>query len=85
MRKDIKDNRNMKIGSIDERLNGQTIIYDKLGAKIGEIRPENNRLVAYDKLGRRLAYWDENNDTTWEPNGRKMAKGNVLLGLFFPG
>ena len=53
MRKDIKDNRNMKIGSIDERLNGQTIIYDKLGAKIGEIRPENNRLVAYDKLGKR--------------------------------
>ena len=85
MRQDLKDNRNQKIGSIDTQLNGKSIIYNKVGAKIGEIRPNGHRLEAFDKVGKKIAYWDENNDTTFEPNGRRIDKGNLLVGLFFQG
>ncbi len=83
MRQDLKNNRNQKIGSIDTQLNGKSIIYNKMGAKIGEIRPNGHRLIAFDKLGRKMAFWDENTDITYEPNGRKIAKGNLLVGLYF--
>lgn len=85
MREDIKDNRNQKIGSIDSQLNGRSTIYNKMGSRIGEIRPNGHRLEAFDKTGRKIAYWDENNDTTYEPNGRKIDKGNLLIGMFFQG
>ena len=83
MRKDIKNNRNQKIGSIDTQLNGRSVIYNKVGSKIGELRPEGSKLVAYDKSGRRMAYWDERSDTSFESNGRRISKGNVLMDLFF--
>ncbi len=83
MREEIKDNRNMRIGYIDKQLNGQVTIFDKNGVRIGEIRPYGHRLEAYDKTGRKLAYWDETNDTTFENNGRKIAKGNLLIGMYF--
>ena len=85
MREDIKDNRNQKIGSIDSQPNGRSTIYNKMGSRIGEIRPNGHRLEAFDKTGRKIAYWDENNDTTYEPNGRKIDKGNLLIGMFFQG
>ena len=85
MREDIKDKRNQKIGSIDSQLNGRSTIYNKMGSRIGEIRPNGHRLEAFDKTGRKIAYWDENNDTTYEPNGRKIDKGNLLIGMFFQG
>ena len=85
MREDIKDSRKQKIGSIDTQLNGKSTIYNKMGSKLGEIRPEGRRLVAYDKMGRKMAYWDETNDTTFEPNGRKISKGNLLVGMYFEG
>ncbi len=83
MREDIKNSRNQKIGSIDKQLNGRITIYDKIGSRIGEIKPEGHKLVAYDKASRRIAYWDENNDTTFEPNGRRISKGNILIGMYF--
>ncbi|SCY30719.1 hypothetical protein SAMN02910370_02064 [Lachnospiraceae bacterium XPB1003] len=85
MRQDLKDSRNQKIGSIDSQLNGRSTIYNKVGSKIGELRPNGHRLEAFDKVGRKIAYWDENTDTTFEPNGRKIGKGNMLVGLFFQG
>ncbi len=85
MRQDLKDSRNQKIGSIDTQLNGRTTIYNKMGVRIGEIRPSGHRLEAFDKIGKKIAYWDETNDTTYEPNGRKMGKGNMLIDLFFQG
>ena len=83
MREDIRDSKRNKIGSIDTQLNGKSTIYNKMGLKIGEIRPSGHRLEAFDKLGRKMAYWDESNDTTYDCLGRKMAKGNVLVMLYF--
>ena len=83
MRKDIKDNKNKKIGSIDTQLNGRSTIYNKEGNRIGEIRPDGNRLVAYDKHGKKIAYWQERDDTTYTPNARKIAKGNLLIEMYF--
>ena len=83
MRKDLKNSKNQKIGSIDTQLNGKSTIYDKMGTKLGEIRPNGHRLEAFNKLGRKIAYWDENFDTTFEPSGRRIAKGNLLVGMFF--
>jgi len=68
-----------------EKPNGRSTIYNKMGSRIGEIRPNGHRLEAFDKTGRKIAYWDENNDTTYEPNGRKIDKGNLLIGMFFQG
>ena len=74
----------MKIGYIDSQLNGQSRIFNKSGVKIGELRPDGHRLNAYDKSGRKIAYWDENLDITFEvPSQRKLGKGNMLVSLFF--
>ena len=83
MREDIRDSRRNKIGSIDTQLNGRSTIYNKNGVKIGELRPSGHRLEAYDKVGKKIAYWDETNDTSYEANGRKITKGNILVSLFF--
>ena len=83
MREDIRDSRRNKIGSIDTQLNGKSTIYNKMGVKIGEIRPNGRKLEAFDKLGRKMAYWDETNDTTYDRMGKKITKGNILVGLFF--
>ena len=83
MRETIKDNRGMKIGSYESFLNGKTIVYDKNGAKLGEIRPEGSFLVAYNKNGIKMAKWNEKDDCTYDKNNRKLGKGNMLLGMFF--
>ena len=84
MREDIKDNRNMRIGTIDRQLNGCITIYDKSNYRIGEIRPEGHRLYAFDKSNYRIAYWDENSDTTYDyKTNRRIDKGNLLVSLFF--
>ena len=83
MREELKDNRNMRIGYIDKQLNGQITIFDKNGARIGEIRPSGHRLEAMDRTGRKFAYWDETNDTTFEWNGRRIDKGNLLIPMYF--
>ncbi len=83
MREEIKDERRQRIGYVDRQLNGKVTIYDKMNMRLGEIRPEGRRLVAYDKMNRKIAYWDETNDSTFEPNGRKITKGNILVGMYF--
>ena len=81
MRETIKDNRGMKIGSYESFLNGKTIVYDENGAKLGEIRPEGNFLVAYNKNGIKMAKWNEKDDCTYDKNNRKNGKGIILAEL----
>ncbi len=83
MREEIKDSKRQRIGYIDRQLNGKITIYDKTNFKIGDIRPEGKKLVAYDKKGFKFAYWDENQDATFDKSFRKISKGNILVELFF--
>lgn len=83
MRENIKDKRGMKIGSYESFLNGKTIVYDKMGRKLGEIRPEGSYLVAYDSRGIKMAKWNERDDWTYDKNNRRICKGNVLLDMYF--
>ena len=83
MRQIIKDNRGMKIGSYESFSNGKTIVYDKNGAKLGEIRPEGNSLVAHNKIGVKIAKWNEKDDCTYDKMNKKLGKGNLLLEMYF--
>ncbi|MCR5248972.1 MAG: hypothetical protein K6E50_00025 [Lachnospiraceae bacterium] len=85
MREDIRDAKKQKIGSIDRSLNGRVVVYNKMNNKLGEIRPNGNYLVAYDKNGRKMAQWYEKDNCTYDNSGRKIAKGNILLDLYFQG
>lgn len=83
MREEIKDSRRNRIGYIDRQLNGKCTIFDRMNSRIGEIRPNGHRLEAYDKLGKKLGYWDETNDTTYDARNSRLGKGNMLMGFFF--
>ncbi len=83
MKEEIKDSRRQRIGYIDRQLNGKSTVYDKMNMRIGEIKPEGHRLVAYNKMNLRMGYWDENSDATFDKNNHRIAKGNVLLDMYF--
>lgn len=83
MKEEIKDSRRQKIGYIDKQLNGRSTIYDKTSTRLGEIKPEGHRLVAYNKTSQRMGYWDEISDATFDKSGRRLAKGNTLLSMYY--
>lgn len=83
MKETLKDKRGMKYGAIETSLNGRTVVYDKNNIKIGEIRPEGNFLVAYNKMNIKMGKWNEKDDCTYDKMNRKLGKGNMLLGMFF--
>ena len=83
MREEIKDSRGKRIGYIEDALYEKKNILDAQGRPLGQIRPEGNRLAAYDKAGRKLGYWDKYFDTTYTLAGIKIGKGNLLLDFFF--
>lgn len=83
MREEIKDSRSMRIGYIDKQLNGKATIYDKNYRRLGEIKPEGSYLVAYDSSYRRMAKWNERDDTTYDAMNRRIGKGNLLIDLYF--
>ncbi|GEM_PF-6166880 len=83
MREDLKDSRNQRFGSIDRQLNGKIIVYDKNNRLLGEIRPEGNYLIAYDRSNRRMAKWNERDDYTYDMSNRRLGKGNMLIGMYF--
>ena len=73
----------MKIGSYETKLNGKIIVYDKNNIRLGEIKPSGSRLIAYDKMNRRIAEWNERDDYTYDSNRRRIAKGNMLIDIYF--
>lgn len=83
MREDLKDSRNQRFGSIDRQLNGKIIVYDKNNRLLGEIRPEGNYLIAYDRSNRRMAKWNERDDYTYDMSNRRLGKGNMLIRMYF--
>lgn len=83
MKEEIKDNRHQRIGYVDKELNGVITVYDKYNSRLGQIKPEGHKLVAYDKYAKRMAYWDETNDYSFDPYGKRIQKGNILVSLYF--
>ena len=52
---------------------------DRSGNRIGEIRDEGSRQVAYDRRGNRLGYFDGR--YTFDRNGNRLGEGNMLAAL----
>ncbi len=55
------------------------VLKDRLGRKIGEIRTNGSKQEIYDKLGRKLGYYD--GKYTYDKLGRKVGSGNLLTTL----
>jgi hypothetical protein len=79
----LKDKRGQTFGYIDTSLNGTARIYDKQNRKIGELKPQGKQLIAYDHSLKKIAYWDENRNITFDKMGRKISNGNILISLYF--
>lgn len=79
----LKDERGRTIGYVETTLNNQTKVYNAQSIKVGEIKPQGNRLIAYNKMNQQIAYWDQSRKATFDKMGRKISNGNVLITLFF--
>lgn len=55
------------------------VLKDRVGRKIGEIRTNGSRQEIYDKVGRKLGYFDGR--YTYDKVGRKVGEGNLLTTL----
>ena len=62
-----------------EGYNLADVLKDRLGRKIGEIRQNGSKQEIYDKLGRKLGWYDGKN--TYDRLGRKIGSGNLLTTL----
>ncbi len=71
-------------GSIELLPDGNSNVYDTKGVQIGRIINDDNRHYGYDMSGKLLACFDPKSGITLDPNGNKLAKGNGLMGMYFP-
>ena len=69
------------MGLFDDDLDEQTL-RDSLGNRIGEIRRQDDQLVATDRLGNILGRYDERQDRTTDPLGNLVGLGDWLSALF---
>lgn len=56
-------------------------IRDASGKKLGEIRQQGNKQIAFDASGRKVGEYDEDQDVTRDRSGRKVGSGNQLSSL----
>ncbi|MDR2132071.1 MAG: hypothetical protein LBP30_01860 [Clostridiales Family XIII bacterium] len=78
----LKNKRGMTIGYTESKLNGEVTIFDKRRVKIGMLKPQGNKLIAYDKVSKKLGYWDERGDATYDAKGKRISRENTLLGFY---
>ncbi len=83
MREEIKNSSRRTIGYIEKLSGGRTEVREKNFNKLGEIREEGEKLVAYDRHFSRMGYWQKRDDTTYDRTHRKIGKGNLLIDLYF--
>lgn len=57
------------------------IISDGNGRQLGSVRNEGGKLVARDRNGSRVGYFDPRTNTTHTMDGRKIAEGNSLKSI----
>lgn len=79
----LKDKSGRTIGYVETALNNNTKVFNEKNIRIGEIKPQGNRLIAYNKMNQQIAYWDQSRNVTFDKMGRKIGSGNILLTLFF--
>ena len=48
---------------------------------MGKIHDMGDRLVAYDRFGSYLGYYDKQSDTTYDQSGSAIGRGDVLVSL----
>lgn len=59
-----------------------TYIRDRQGTTLGRLTTERSgRIVASDRNGRMLGYYDPKADRTYERLGRFLAQGNICAAL----
>ena len=79
----LTDRSGKTIGYIEKFLNGTAKVYDAQSRRIGELKPQGKQLIAYDSSSRKLGYWDETRNVTFDKMGRKIGNGNMLVALYF--
>ena len=80
----LKDKRGIRFGKVSTDARGNATIYDKMNLRLGTIKVDSTgNQAAYDKMNRKLAIYDSKLDVTKDKMGRKIGKGNMLLGFFF--
>lgn len=81
----IKDRRNIRIGVIRTESNGNMIICDEMNRRLGVIKGDSQGvLTAYDSMNRRLGSYSPREDATKDTMNRRLGKGNMLQGFYFP-
>ena len=84
MREEVKDKRGRRIGFVEEDLLHRITVLDSYSRRLGRIEPQGSNMVAYDHVNRKLAIWKKWEDCTYDAQNRRLGKGNLLLGLFYP-
>ena len=82
-REPILDAKKKKIGYIETRPNGNSVITDIHFRKLGELKVSGNRIEAYNAKFQKLGYYDKPHDATFDRSFKKLGKGNLLLNFFF--
>lgn len=54
------------------------IVTDAGGRRLGSIRTEGGKLVARDRDGARLAFYEPTSNSTRSMDGQKIGEGNTL-------
>jgi hypothetical protein len=54
------------------------ILTDAKGRQLGSVRTEGGKLVARDRNGARVGYFDPRTNSTHQMDGRRIADGNAL-------
>jgi len=59
----------------------ESVIRDRNGNRIGSIVDNGNQLVAKDKIGNTLGYFDSKKNITSDRNSNRVCEGNGLSAL----
>jgi hypothetical protein len=61
----------------------ESAIRDRNGNRIGSVVDNGHQLVAKDKFGNVLGYFDTRKNATADRNGNRICEGNALSALIF--
>lgn len=59
----------------------ETVIRDRSSSRVGCIVDNGQQLVARDKFGRNLGYYDKQGNVTRDRNSNRMCQGDALSSL----
>lgn len=58
-------------------------VYDGRSNRIGYVNEMSSVSYGHDINGKKVGYYDKNSNTTFDANGIRYGKGNVLESLIF--